>query len=389
MEEWLEALEAEVRMVNSRSLNVVELRNHISVLLESLSSQLQVAVNLNSESDALRDAETHGDTRWTQKFQLHELFREIAMLRTIVIERVEHFTSAHSEFSAEARCLGHKIVHRFFDALIADSVSRFSKRKEDAAAKAEQELRTLNDALEKRNGEYAVVDAARKRMIRTLSHELRTPLNAVGLAVHLLDSGPESVRKQSVETIKRTIAAYRSLLNQVLEFARMEELDTVHVASFSLKPFFDELVLLSAMEAKEKNLSFTAQLDPGLQQAVSDKARVLLIVRNLLTNAFRYSDSGSVNFTIRAANEHFWEIEVTDTGQGISETEINEIFTPWYRISPHGTVGGTGLGLSIVKSAVETLGGNINVESELGKGSRFVVTLPRTSKRAGLGELTA
>jgi hypothetical protein len=122
IEEWLGALEAEVRMVNSRALNIVELRNHISVLLESLSRQLQVAVNLDSESDALRDAETHGDTRWTQKFQLHELFREIAMLQTIVVERVEHFTSCHSEFSAEARCLGHKIIHRFFDSLIADSI---------------------------------------------------------------------------------------------------------------------------------------------------------------------------------------------------------------------------------------------------------------------------
>ena len=383
MKEWLAELEAEPLMVASRSLNVVDLRNHISQLLESLSGQLQVAVNHRSVAAALKDAETHGDARWTQKFQLPELFREIAILRTIVIERVECYASSHPEFDDEARCNGHKIIHRFFDALIAGSAQQFSKLKEDAATKAQQELQALNDALEQRNREYAAVDAARARMVRILAHELRNPLNVLSLAARVINSRDEQIRVEATETIQRAVAAYRSLLDQILEFSRTEEAQTVHTTSFELKPVFEELVLFTEAEAKSKGLEFHVCLAPTLPAVVSDKTRVLLIAKNLLSNAVKYTNSGSVDFSVRAVSEDSWEIEVRDTGHGIPESEREAIFAEFHRMAQHSGTHGTGLGLSIVQRAVDTLGGSINVQSELGKGSRFVVRLPRVTSIKG------
>jgi hypothetical protein len=153
------------------ALSDQQLRAHLAQLLEDLAIQLRESVNRTSEASALKHAEIHGDTRWTQRYELHELLREIAVLRTIAVWKIVNYTSKEQSFSAKATSLAHKITHRFFYALLVDSASLLA-RKQQAA------LQDVNAGLTRKSREYDALEASRTERLRTVVYELRNPFNA-------------------------------------------------------------------------------------------------------------------------------------------------------------------------------------------------------------------
>ena len=225
---------------------------------------------------------------------------------------------------------------------------------------------------------------AKSTFLANMSHELRTPLNGVlGFAQILQgDDTLGATQHQQVSIIRRSGEHLLTLINDVLDLAKIEvgRLELTPV-SCSLKEIFPELAEMFRLRAQEKNIAFLYHEGPLPTSAVVDAKRLRQICMNLLGNAVKFTEQGSVSLTIdwhtTSADEGCLQIEVSDTGIGIPATMHEAIFQPFQQT---GTTQyqqqGTGLGLSISRSLVEKMGGTITLDSALGQGTRFRVRLP-------------
>jgi signal transduction histidine kinase len=223
---------------------------------------------------------------------------------------------------------------------------------------------------------------AKSRFLATMSHELRTPLNAIGGYVDLMLLGiPGPVNEQQQKYLHRVQHAQQHLLgliNNVLNFAK---LDAGRV-TFAREPIrvadaVTDASTMMAQQAAAKGIEFRVTPgDDGLIQADPEKVRQILL--NLYSNAVKFTAAGgSVRTTWRVNGDHA-DIEVADTGIGIEADRQENIFEPFLQVDADLTrqQQGTGLGLSISRELARGMGGDLRVESEIGRGSRFVVTLP-------------
>jgi two-component system phosphate regulon sensor histidine kinase PhoR len=230
--------------------------------------------------------------------------------------------------------------------------------------------------------ELAHLEAMRREFVANASHELRTPLAAIrGFTETLISSGPhtDEQRRSYLEVIDRNARRLGILVDDLLELSRIEsgeaalELQAVDVAAVAAG-------LLRDLEPRlrEKGLDAAAET-AGAPLAWADPLPVWQILQNLLDNAIKYSEPGGKIRVGVDADARRVRVRVSDTGTGIPERDLGRIFERFYRVDKARSraLGGTGLGLSIVKHLVQSLGGEITVDSELGRGSTFSFTLPR------------
>ena len=227
-------------------------------------------------------------------------------------------------------------------------------------------------------------NAAKSQFLATMSHELRTPLNAIAGYSELLKlelRGPiTGEQREDLERIDRSQRHLLSLINDVLNFAKIE---AGHVAVESTPMGLDQVIesLREFVEPqlREKGLSFTMADDVPAAEACGDPDKVRQILINLLSNAIKFTpDGGSIDLRCEEDDKMLY-ICVSDTGSGIPPDKLDAIFEPFVQVnrdyaSKHE---GTGLGLSISRDLARRMGGDLVVESELGKGSKFVLSLPR------------
>jgi signal transduction histidine kinase len=229
--------------------------------------------------------------------------------------------------------------------------------------------------------ERARLEQAKSDFVATASHELRSPLTSIKGFVELLERSPEEMsprQREFVEIILRSTDRLVDLVNDLLDVARIE---AGHV-EVNRRPIDVGEAVLEVTELLGPRLSAKQQelvvaVVPALPLAIADPSRIRQIVANLLTNAHLYTEEGG-RIEIAVEAEGSWvRIEVHDSGVGMTEEDAARIFERFYR-GPRTNAGspGTGLGLSIVKSLVELHHGEIEVESELGRGSTFRVRLP-------------
>jgi signal transduction histidine kinase/purine-cytosine permease-like protein/FixJ family two-component response regulator len=221
---------------------------------------------------------------------------------------------------------------------------------------------------------------AKSRYITTISHELRTPLNGILGYAQLLDEDqalPEHV-KHGVGVIKRGGDHLLSLIEGTLDIARIESGKlTLDVKPVRLGELLRQITGLIEHEARAKHLQFEADIDPALPEAVrADERRVRQILINVLGNAVKFTSSGRVTFKVRYARE-IAQIDITDTGPGIAQAELDKVFEPFARGSSAAgnAVGGTGLGLTISKMLTDLMGGEMGVQSQVGVGTTFRIRL--------------
>jgi CheY-like chemotaxis protein/anti-sigma regulatory factor (Ser/Thr protein kinase) len=216
-----------------------------------------------------------------------------------------------------------------------------------------------------------------------MSHELRTPLNGIlGYAqIMQRDRGLDDKHDHGVRIIRESGEHLLALINDILDMAKIEagKLELAQ-AAFGPQSFFDGLVDLFRIRAKEKALGFQVQMQTELPEAVQgDERRLRQVCFNLLSNAFKFTDTGTITLEVGYADERL-RVCVEDEGCGIATDEIDEIFEPFQQTGHAGNrAQGTGLGLPISKHLVEAMGGRMQVHSRLGQGSRFAfeVDLPR------------
>ena len=265
---------------------------------------------------------------------------------------------------------------------------RKAKKAETVAKLAANNTQKLNDKLEIALKKAEDASLAKTNFLNNMSHDIRTPMNAIlGYAQLMEDElkGKELTEtSKHLEKLQQSGRILLSIINNVLDMARIEsgrmEIDENYA---QIEAIWQNLFELFEDEAKKKNIVFHYKVDVEHKHILTDVTKIEEIFVNIMSNAMKYTLSGgfvTVNVEELPCDESGYIIvrtRVSDTGIGMSQDYLTKIFEPFTREqnTTKSKITGTGLGMSIVKKYVALLGGTINVESELGKGSVFIVTL--------------
>ncbi|MEL6208142.1 MAG: ATP-binding protein, partial [Pseudomonadota bacterium] len=276
------------------------------------------------------------------------------------------------------------------------------KARQDAERQTERLLREVrahertDRELQAAKEKAEAANQAKTRYMTGLSHELRTPLNAIYGFAQILEKAPDipERKRSSVTTIRRSSEHLAGLIEGLLDISRIESgrLEILR-DRIDLRVFLAQIASIFEASAGDKRLTFRLETKGSIPGWVTcDEKRLRQIFINLLSNAIRYTEKGEVILRFHYRNEVAL-IEVSDTGCGIAPEDLDKIWMPFERGAQH-TIPGTGLGLTITKLLVEILGGEIDVDSTLGKGSLFRVrmmlpSIPHARLGAKDGEATA
>jgi hypothetical protein len=255
-----------------------------------------------------------------------------------------------------------------------------------------REIDEKNSALLVANAKAEELARVRGEFLATMSHELRTPLNAIiGFSDVLLmglGGALNAAQMHQVRRLKDNGNRLLSLINDVLDISRIEA-GRIEIVAMPFAPgaMLERISEQTKILAAQKQLSFTTTISPALPPSlIGDEKRIEQVVVNLLSNAFKFTEQGSVSLNVMLPSDTSWTMSVTDTGIGIPPHALDLIFEPFRQVdgSSRRAYTGSGLGLAIAQQLIQAMGGKITVSSELGKGSTFTVTLPL--KPAAVGE---
>lgn len=242
-------------------------------------------------------------------------------------------------------------------------------------------LKKINTKLLKENLNAKKATEVKSNFIANISHEIRTPMNLiVGMTYLFQETNLNNIQKNYIKNIESASKNMLSLINQILDFSKLESNKLkLSKSSFSLAGLLNDVDNIVRYKAYNKELEFTIIYDKYKHlYFYSDSLKLLQILTNVISNAIKFTNHGFVELSIKELDKELFQFRVQDSGIGLSDEQINNIFDPFTQ-ADEGTnrqYGGTGLGLSISQELVKLFGGNISVKSIIGKGSEFIIELP-------------
>jgi signal transduction histidine kinase len=372
-EQVVSAIRSSSEISNSERLTDQQLIDHFPQLFADLVEYFLADAEPRIRRRTIEAASNHGMTRWQQGYQLVEVFRELGIVqRSIVDHGIETFFEENPQW-ADSIHKARRHLADFFEDSVAGSVQRYVEN-------FTEQLRTANAKLLIANENLSRIDESRLRLIRTVSHELANVLNALTLTVTLITAGhDETVRSEMLKVCQRNIQEMSELLNDLKDYSVLIAGGaSLQIEEINVKVFGSDLESSFRALAQAAGVSLNLFIDPALDVIRGDRKKIRQITTNLVTNAINHcrNTNTTVVLAFRSLNQGDWQIAVEDSGRGIPPEHLDSIFEEFKRIAPSEDMRGTGLGLAITKRLVEELKGSIEVSSEVGRGSRFVVTIP-------------
>jgi PAS domain S-box-containing protein len=269
----------------------------------------------------------------------------------------------------------------------------------DSAGRATWLAGSMQLVTDRKLAEQAALDAklvaeaanrAKSSFLANVSHEIRTPMNGViGMSQILSETDLDPTQREYVDIIRGSANSLLSLINDVLDLSKIEadrlELEQV---DFDVRDVVYDTASATALQAAVKGIELVVDIDADVPVlARGDPVRLRQIILNLIGNAEKFTHEGHILLRLSCTNGNggnsVMHIEVSDTGIGIPADRLDRLFKSFSQVDSSTTrhYGGTGLGLSIVKRLVQRMGGDVTVESQVGKGSKFCVALPASSPR--------
>ncbi|MGE5101034.1 MAG: PAS domain-containing sensor histidine kinase [Deltaproteobacteria bacterium] len=277
----------------------------------------------------------------------------------------------------------HDLTQHVENERLYEALKQLNSELEERIAEATTDLAQQNQRLLWQSEELVKVNKLKSDFLASMSHELRTPLNAViGYSALLIDGIKGQLTEGQLDYVTRSRTAAQhllSLINDILDLSKIEAGKMpVYVERVSIPELINDVAQQVEQLMSAKNLEFSADVSPACPTVDTDKTKVKQILLNLLSNAAKFTNRGSVRVTVTCTRDSI-VVEVSDTGVGIKPEEINLIWEDFRQLDQSRTrsYGGTGLGLSITRRLTQQLGGEITVRSVFGEGTTFSVRLPR------------
>lgn len=375
---WIAAVRQDRKIESADALPHSAIKNHIPHLLAAMATVL--SQYRNSDIKVIIEASLdHGFLRAEQGYDASEVAREYHLLRQVIFSHLE------AELLAGTTAEVFK-AFRLIDAVIDEAIAQCFN---SYVAQKLRELQQIQSQLQLTNQELNRLVSVNQENLSYLAHELKTPLNSIiGYSELFLRKGKAQAEIKDtlpgIEHIERVLRNGRQLLRLINDALELSRADAGKI-KLNLRPTNVQSLINTVVEmmqpmADAKGLKLAVTSDCAPKQVIADSGRLQQIVTNLLSNAIRYTESGSIELSCHQAGEANWAIAITDTGIGIAPADTNRIFDPFFQAGEagkqHFSPDSTGLGLAIVSRLVTLLQGKIELKSAIGVGSTFTVILP-------------
>ena len=373
---WVKAVRLDRQISTADNLPRSAIRDHLTDVLKAMATLLDSSQDSDIESIVQNSLE-HGVLRAAQGFTPAEIAREYRLLRRVIFSTLEADLLKGTVREVMR-------VYNLIDATIDEAIAQCFKSYVEERL---QELQQLQSQANLTNQELTRLVKANQDNISQLAHELKNPLNSIiGYSELILRSSRKNVEAQDtfphLEHTERVLRNGRQLLrliNDTLEISRYSAGKMkLQPAPIDVRSLIDDVFEMLKPLADAKELEMVVDCDRAPEKVLSDPLRLQQIVTNLLSNAIRYTQSGTIQLTCQILSNNCWSITVSDTGIGIAPEDQPCVFDPFFRAGDSGSYlpDSTGLGLAIVSQLVKLMQGKIELVSQLGIGSTFTVILP-------------
>jgi signal transduction histidine kinase len=376
MERWMEVVRQDRQIESSVDLSDTALGNSLPRLLKSLAAVLASPQD-NHFKSIVQASLDHGDLRARQGYDAAEIVREYSLLRRLIFSVLEPHLLQGSPQEIIA-------VFGQIDTVLDEAISLCFKTYVKARL---QELEQLQSQLTLTNQELTRLFEASKDNLSYLAHELKTPLTAVigysELLLRLQGKNVTDTTSLTIRSIEHVLKGGRHLLrivNDSLELSRYEAAQMkLNLEIINIRSVINTVGEMLAPLAQSQGLQLKINSEHAPEKVLTDTFRLQQILTNLVGNAIRYTDEGSVLISCQSLPNDRWSIAVIDTGIGIDPEDCDRLFEPFSQAffnQGSRKHDGTGLGLAIVSRLVKLLQGEIQFVSKVGVGSTFTVVLP-------------
>ncbi len=376
LDKWIAAVRKDRQIESADDLSYIAVKDHIPDVLRAMVTVLSKSQDNDVESIVAASFQ-HGVIRAEQGFDPAEIAREYHLLRTVIFDALQPDLLSGTPV---------EIIRsiRLIDAILDEAIARCFKSYVEERLR---ELHQLQLSLTLHNDQLTRLISVNQEYISQLAHELKHPLTSIiGYSDLFLRQQRKIEIKDNntnLEHIERVLRNGRQLLhliNDVLELSRHDAGQIkLQIAPTDVRELINNVCEMLEPLAAGKNLKVIVDCDRAPKELITDPFQCQQIITNLISNAIRYTESGTIIIMCQVLENQRCAIAVSDTGVGIAPENQAQIFEPYFRVSSSDRPylpDSTGLGLAIVCRLVKLLEGEINLVSEVGVGSTFTVTLP-------------